>query len=61
MATGMSDRKSKRKPAVGADSDLAIEYDFSKGVRGKYSHRFAAGRMIVHSMKKASRAKGNRG
>ncbi|MBK7582626.1 MAG: hypothetical protein IPI67_20810 [Myxococcales bacterium] len=29
------------------DEDLLPEYDFSKGVRGKYASRFAAGTNVV--------------
>lgn len=37
--------KSPRKKA--SASDMREEYDFSKGVRGKYAKRFAAGSNIV--------------
>lgn len=29
------------------DDELREEYDFSKGVRGKYAHRFAKGSNVV--------------
>ena len=29
------------------DTDLLAEYDFSKGVRGKYAERYAAGTNII--------------
>ena len=37
--------KSPRKAAV--VGEMRKEYDFSKGVRGKYAKRFAGGRNIV--------------
>jgi hypothetical protein len=36
--------KSKREPR---DPDLRDEYDFSRGVRGKYAKRFAEGSNVV--------------
>ena len=30
-----------------SNSDIAPEYDFSKGVRGKYAERFAQGSNVV--------------
>jgi hypothetical protein len=30
-----------------SDPDMREEYDFSKGVRGKYVHRFAEGSNVV--------------
>ena len=35
------------KPDETVDSEPRPEYDFSKGVRGKYSARFAAGSNVV--------------
>jgi hypothetical protein len=35
------------KPHNTADADMAAEYDFSKGVRGKYAARYAAGSNIA--------------
>ncbi len=35
------------KPDEAVDSEPRPEYDFSKGVRGKYSARFAAGSNVV--------------
>ncbi len=39
----MSDAPTSKNP----DSDLRDEYDFSKGVRGKYAKRFAEGSNVV--------------
>jgi hypothetical protein len=37
-----------KKPAKSkANDDIAAEYDFSKGVRGKYSERYAEGTNVV--------------
>ena len=35
------------KPRNTAHAEMAAEYDFSKGVRGKYAARFAAGSNIA--------------
>jgi hypothetical protein len=35
------------KPHNTAESEMATEYDFSKGVRGKYAARYAAGSNIA--------------
>jgi hypothetical protein len=37
----------KKASKVQTDPDMLDEYDFSKGVRGKYVQRFAAGSNIV--------------
>jgi hypothetical protein len=37
----------KRKPTNQPDPDLLPEYDFSKGVRGKYAARYAKGSNVV--------------
>jgi hypothetical protein len=37
-------KKTKRKPVP---NEIRSEYEFSKGVRGKYAHRFAEGTNIV--------------
>lgn len=37
----------KKAPQIKRDPDLLAEYDFSKGVRGKYAERFAAGTNVV--------------
>ena len=37
----------KKAPKLKRDSDLLPEYDFSKGVRGKYAKRYAAGTNVV--------------
>lgn len=37
----------KRVSKARHDPDMLDEYDFSKGVRGKYAKRFAAGSNIV--------------
>ena len=37
----------KKAARVQQDPDMLDEYDFSKGVRGKYSKRYAAGTNIV--------------
>jgi hypothetical protein len=37
----------KRAPKKQPDPDLLAEYDFSKGVRGKYAERYAAGTNVV--------------
>ena len=39
----MSDETTSKNP----DSELREEYDFSKGVRGKYAKRFAEGSNVV--------------
>lgn len=36
-----------RTDGDGGDSDMRDEYDFSKGVRGKYARRFAEGSNVV--------------
>jgi hypothetical protein len=37
-----------KKPSVkAANSDLREEYDFSRGVRGKYARRYAEGANVV--------------
>jgi hypothetical protein len=38
-------KKAPRKDS--RDADLLDEYDFSKGVRGKYAERYAAGTNVV--------------
>ena len=35
------------KKARKADPDMLPEYDFSKGVRGKYASRYAAGTNVI--------------
>ena len=40
------DKRMKKMPKT-TDSEMSAEYDFSQGVRGKYSERFAAGTNIV--------------
>jgi urate oxidase len=37
-------KKTKREPA---SDDMLAEYDFSKGVRGKYAQRYAEGTNVV--------------
>ena len=37
----------KKASKISKDSDMLEEYDFSKGVRGKYATRFAEGSNIV--------------
>jgi hypothetical protein len=37
----------KRTPKKKPDPDMLDEYDFSKGVRGKYAERYAAGTNVV--------------
>jgi hypothetical protein len=37
----------KRGPKKQRDPDMLDEYDFSKGVRGKYAKRYAAGTNVV--------------
>ncbi len=37
-------KETKRKPA---DDEMLPEYDFSKGVRGKYAKRYAEGTNVV--------------
>lgn len=37
----------KKEPEIHADPDGLGEYDLSKGVRGKYAARYAAGTNIV--------------
>ena len=36
-----------KKTTKATDPEMSAEYDFSQGVRGKYSERFAAGTNIV--------------
>jgi hypothetical protein len=36
-----------KKSAEKNDSDMQLEYDFSGGVRGKYSQRYAQGTNVV--------------
>lgn len=37
----------KRAPKKQRDPDMLEEYDFGKGVRGKYAQRYAAGTNVV--------------
>lgn len=37
----------RKEPKTRRDPDLLDEYDFSKGVRGKYAQRYAAGSNVV--------------
>ncbi len=37
----------KKVPKKARDADMLDEYDFSKGVRGKYADRYAAGTNVV--------------
>ena len=37
----------KKAPRSKGDPDMLDEYDFSKGVRGKYAQRYAAGTNVV--------------
>ena len=37
----------KKAPKSKRDADMLDEYDFSKGVRGKYAERYAAGTNII--------------
>jgi hypothetical protein len=37
----------KKAPKHQPDPDLLAEYDFRKGVRGKYAQRYAAGTNVV--------------
>ncbi len=37
----------KKKPKRKHDPDMLAEYDFSKGVRGKYAKRYAEGTNLV--------------
>jgi hypothetical protein len=37
----------KKKTKTEANGDLRSDYDFSKGVRGKYAKRYAAGSNVV--------------
>lgn len=41
-ADNMSKDKAKRK-----ETEVAAEYDFSQGIRGKYAHRFTEGTNLV--------------
>lgn len=36
-----------RSPKKALESEMGAEYDFSKGVRGKYAKRFAEGSNVV--------------
>jgi len=40
-------KKRVREPRAKATAGMRSEYDFSKGVRGKYAARFAAGANVV--------------
>jgi hypothetical protein len=40
-------KASKSKTLYESDPDMLEEYDFSKGVRGKYVNRFAEGSNVV--------------
>ena len=40
-------KKVTKSPRGKTDNDMRPEYDFSKGVRGKYAARFAAGTNVV--------------
>ena len=37
----------KKEEQTPDDADMLNEYDFSKGVRGKYAERYAAGTNLV--------------
>ena len=37
----------KKAPKAKPDADMLDEYDFSKGVRGKYAKRYAEGTNVV--------------
>jgi hypothetical protein len=37
----------KKKPNKSADPGLLAEYDFSRGVRGRYARRYAQGANVV--------------
>ena len=37
----------KKEPNSEPDPDMLPEYDFSKGVRGKYAKRYASGTNVV--------------
>ena len=37
----------KKRPDKSAGSQMRAEYDFSRGVRGKYARRFAQGTNVV--------------
>jgi hypothetical protein len=39
--------RAMKKSAEKGDSDLQTEYDFSRGVRGKYARRYAQGTNVV--------------
>ena len=43
----MKEKRMKKAPKSRRDPDMLQEYDFSKGVRGKYVKRLAAGTNIV--------------
>ncbi len=43
----MNGRLTRKTITRNKDSDLLEEYDFSKGVRGKYAERYKAGTNIV--------------
>jgi hypothetical protein len=44
---GRRGKTMKRAPKARRDPDMLNEYDFSKGVRGKYAQRYAEGSNIV--------------
>ena len=37
----------EKEPGSDSDPDMMEEYDFTKGVRGKYAERFAVGNNLV--------------
>jgi hypothetical protein len=37
----------KKMPAKSADAELRVEYDFSRGIRGKYVRRYHRGTNVV--------------
>ena len=54
-----------KTPATDPALDMASEYDFSKGIRGKYAKRFPPGSKVVmkatNRVKHPAQEKGNRG
>ena len=44
---GKNARNMKRKTRKSSDPDLRPDYDFSRGVRGKYARRYVQGANVV--------------
>ena len=47
MRAGQKEKIMKRAIRKRADPEMRVEYDFSRGVRGKYARRYAQGTNVV--------------